>query len=94
MIAVCVSGITNMVPEYKLIREIQAKVFPYDTFFLQWNGYPKADLPNVLYVDEPTWDYHVLSEVNAKTNSPIFKRYTEQPNGKIYKKNRPKMYEQ
>jgi len=94
MIAVCVSGITSMVPEYKLIREVQAKVFPYDTFFLQWNGYPKADLPNVSYVDEPTWDYHVLSEVKAKPNCPIFRKYTKKPHGKIYRKSRPRMYKQ
>jgi len=27
-IAVCVSGLSSMVSDYKLIREIQAKVFP------------------------------------------------------------------
>jgi hypothetical protein len=86
-IAVCVSGLSSMVSDYKLIREIQAKVFPYDTFFLEWNGYPKADIPNVKYVDEPTWEYHVLAGTTNPPKCAVLHRYIK-PGGKIWRNNK------
>ena len=64
-IAVCVSGITSRIPEYKKVIELQRKVFgEYDFFFQQWEGYPKPDVPNCLYSPEPEWDYHCILEAN------------------------------
>jgi len=73
-IAVCVSGISSLVPEYKKVLEQAKKVFPYDFFYQQWDGFPKPEVDNCLYVPEPTWDYHVVRDVKIKPNCDIYLR--------------------
>lgn len=91
-IAVCVSGITSRIPEYKKVVELQKKVFNgYDFFFQQWKDYPEPDVPNCLYTDEPTWDYHCILETKVKPDCDIFRRYTK-PGGKIDKKGLKKQF--
>jgi hypothetical protein len=90
MIAVCVSGITG--PEYEKVLELQRKVFPYDFFFQQWEGYPEPNVSNCLYTPEPKWDYHVMEDVKVKPDCDIFRRYTKKPDGKMYRKK--KLYTQ
>jgi hypothetical protein len=70
-IAVCVSGISSRVPEYKKVIELQKRVFPYKFFFQQWEGYPKPDVKNCLFTQEPTWDYHVITEAKVKPECKI-----------------------
>jgi hypothetical protein len=84
-IAVCVSGISSRVPEYKKVIELQKKVFPYEFFFQQWKGYPKPDFENCLFTQEPTWDYHVITEAKVKPECKIYERYIG-PRGKIKRK--------
>ena len=88
MIAVCVSGIASFTPEYEKVIELQRKVFPYDFFFQQWEGYPAPNVPNCLFVPEPKWDYHVMEDVKVKPDCNIFRRYTKKPDGKMYRKKR------
>ena len=92
MIAVCVSGIASFTPEYEKVIELQRKVFPYDFFFQQWEGYPEPNVPNCLYTPEPKWDYHVMEDVKVKPDCDIFRRYTKKPDGKMYRKK--KLYTQ
>ena len=87
MIAVCVSGISSMVPEYEKVIELQRKVFgAYDFFFQQWEGYPKPNVPNCLYTQEPTWDYHVMADVKVKPDCRTYHKASKKPNGKMYRK--------
>ena len=91
-IAVCVSGITSRIPEYKKIVDLQRKVFgEYDFFFQQWEGYPKPEVPNCLYSPEPSWKYHVITEAKQKPDCPIYERYTK-PGGKIFAKRLTKQF--
>ena len=93
MIAVCVSGIASFIPEYEKVIELQKKVFgKYDFFFQQWEGYPEPKVPNCVFTPEPKWDYHVMADVKVKPDCSIFRRYTEKPNGKMYRK--PRLFEQ
>ena len=84
-IAVCVSGIASRVPEYKKILEQAKKVFPYDFFYQQWEGYPNPDVDNCLCVPEPTWDYHVVKDVKIKPDCTYFRKNSKIPDGKIYR---------
>ena len=93
MIAVCVSGIAGNTPEYEKVVELQKKVFgEFDFFFQQWEGYEKPNVSNCLFTPEPTWDYHVMEDVIIKPDCDIFRKYTNKPNGKMYRK--PRLYEQ
>ena len=85
-IAVCVSGISSRIPEYKKVIENQKKVFgQYDFFYQQWSGYPKPDTPNCEINPEPVWDYHCILEAKTKPDCDIYRRYTR-PGGKIERK--------
>jgi hypothetical protein len=91
-IAVCVSGITSRIPEYKQVIEHQKKVFgEYDFFYQQWSGYPKPDVPNCELNPEPTWDYHCILESRVKPDCDIYRRYTK-PGGKMERKGLAKNY--
>ena len=91
-IAVCVSGITSRIPEYKKVVELQRRVFgEYDFFFQQWEGYPKPDVANCLYSPEPEWDYHCILEAKQKPDCEIYRRYTR-PGGKIERKGMAKQF--
>ena len=83
-IAVCVSGLAR--EGYKEALQIAKKVFPYATFYMQWKGYPKPDVPNCLLIDEPVYDYHNLLDTKTKPNCPVWTRYTKKPNGKIFRR--------
>lgn len=93
MIAVCVSGISSDVPELEKVLALQKKVFgEYDFFYHQWEGYPKPNVDNCLYTPEPEWDYHCMRDVKVKPDCPIFRKQTQLPNGKMYRK--PRLFKQ
>ena len=84
MIAVCVSGLAR--EGYKEVLQIAKKVFPYDTFYMQWKGYPTPDVPNCFLTDEPVYNYHNLLDTKTKPNCPVWRRYTKKPDGKIFRR--------
>lgn len=84
MIAVCVSGLAR--PGYEKAMEVARQVFPYDFFYMQWKGYPKPDVPDCRFFDEPDYDYHNLTDTQYKPDCDIWRRYTHRPNGKIFRK--------
>ena len=84
VIAVCVSGLAR--PGYKQALEIAKSVFPYDTFHMHWKGYDAPEVDQCEYFDEPHYDYHNLTETKYKPDCHIWRRYTKQGTGKIYRK--------
>ena len=86
-VSITYSGIAG--PDHEKIIELQRKVFgEHDFFFQQWEGYPHPNIPDCLYTPEPKWDYHCMADVKVKPDCDIFRRYTEKPNGKMYRKAR------
>lgn len=57
-IAVCVSGQAR--EGYKECINRFKKLFPYDFYFMHWNGYENPDVPNCFYFDEPPNTYHCM----------------------------------
>lgn len=84
VIAVCVSGLAR--PGYKQALELAKTVFPYDTFYMHWKGYDAPEVDQCEYFDEPHYDYHNLTETKYKPDCHIWRRYTKQGTGKIYRK--------
>jgi hypothetical protein len=84
VIAVCVSGLAR--PGYKQALEIAKSVFPYDTFHMHWKGYDAPGVDQCKYFDEPHYDYHNLTETKYKPDCHIWRRYTKEGTGKIYRK--------
>lgn len=84
MIAVCVSGLAR--EGYQEALEIAQKVLPYDFFYMQWKGYPEPDVSDCHFFDEPEYNYHNLLETKYKPDCAIWKRYTKNPGGKIFRK--------
>jgi hypothetical protein len=94
-IAVCVSGLAR--EGYETALKNIHKVFPYDTFYMHWAGYNKPNVPNCLFVEEPTIDYHSVQETKIKPDCSIWRsinRLPAHPNdrgGKLWWK--PNYYE-
>ena len=83
-IAVCVSGLAR--PGYEEAIAIAKKVFPFDTFYMHWKGYDLPNVNNLKLFDEPTYDYHNLLDTKYKPDCHIWKRYTKQPGGKLFRR--------
>jgi len=83
-IAVCVSGLAR--PGYKKALEIAKKVFPFDTFYMQWQGYAPPEVDDCRFFEEPVYNYHNLTETKYKPDCHIWRRYTTPAVGKIYKR--------
>ena len=66
MIAVCVSGIASFKPEYEKVIELQRKVFPYDFFFQQWEGFPKPNVPNCLLLFDYFTSYEFIEFIGFR----------------------------
>lgn len=77
-IAVCVSGLAR--DGYEAALKNINKVFPYDTFYLHWEGYGKINVPNCLYVMEPEYNYHSTLDTTTKPNCKIWTRINRPPN--------------
>ena len=83
-IAVCVSGLAR--EGYKEVIERAKKVFPYNFFYMQWEGYPQPDVPVCEYFIEPVYNYHNLLDTKYRPECAVLKRVTRTPNGKIFRK--------
>ena len=57
-VAVCVSGQARK--GYKECLDRFKKLYPYDFYFMHWNGYKKPDVPECYYFDEPPNHYHTM----------------------------------
>ena len=83
-VAVCVVGLAG--PDYKEVLDIAKKVFPFDTFHMQWKGYDKPKVDPLVLFNEPQYDYHNLLDTQYKPDCAIWKRYTQQPGGKLFRR--------
>jgi hypothetical protein len=77
-IAVCISGLAR--DGYETALKNVYKVFPYDTFYLHWDGYGNLNLPNCLYVKEPEYDYHSTLDTKIKPDCKIWEGVNRKPN--------------
>lgn len=69
-VAVCVSGLAR--DGYKECIKRFKEIFPYDFYFMHWNGYEKPDIEDCIYFDEPPNHYHCMFNTEYK---PDDKRY-------------------
>jgi hypothetical protein len=76
-IAVCINGLAR--ENYEAALKNIHKVFPYDTFYMHWSGRQKPNVPDCLYMDEPTYDYHNILETKTKPDCTIWQKYTRKP---------------
>lgn len=77
-IAICISGLAR--DGYEVALKNIRKVFPYDTFYLHWDGYGKINVPNCVYVSEPEYDYHSTLDTITKPNCKIWDKVNRLPN--------------
>lgn len=83
-IAVCVSGIARE-GYMECIRRFK-KIFPYDFYFMHWNGYQKPEIENCIYFDEPTNHYNCMLDTKYKPSGCLrFNKITNPKTGIIFK---------
>jgi len=83
-VAVCVSGLAR--PGHEEALEVAKKVFPFDTFHMHWKGYTMPIVDRLTLFDEPQYDYHNLIDTKYKPDGDIWRRYTQGPRAKLYRR--------
>ena len=71
-IAVCISGQAR--EGYKECIDRFKKIFPYDFYYMHWNGYENPDVPKCYYFDEPPYLYHSMLPRDFRPNCKRYKK--------------------